>query len=81
MQRLLRSHGGRLDVESSAVKMCEFAARSPIHHIENDSYLPFPVCCAYKRLQSVYSGDLDSIKILVENGVDFMVGNDDMRTV
>lgn len=26
-------------------------------------------------------GDLDSIKILVENGVDFMVGNDDMRTV
>jgi hypothetical protein len=28
-----------------------------------------------------FSGDLDSIKILVENGVDFMVGNDDLRTV
>ena len=29
----------------------------------------------------MFSGDLDSIKILVENGVDFMVGNDDLRTV
>jgi hypothetical protein len=27
LQRLLRNHGGRLDIESSAVKMCEFAAR------------------------------------------------------
>jgi len=27
LQKLLRSYGGRLDIESSAVKMCEFAAR------------------------------------------------------
>ena len=29
----------------------------------------------------VHRGDLESIKILVDNGVDFLVGNDDMRTV
>ncbi len=36
------------------------------------------MCLQFKWL---FSGDLDSIKILVENGVDYMVGNDDMRTV
>jgi hypothetical protein len=65
-----------LDIESSAIKMCELAAW--FVKLSKVSFSASYLCFV---LTAKCSGDLDSIKILVENGVDFMVGNEDMRTV
>ena len=74
MQKLLRSKGGCLDKVFAAFRMCEAASR-----------LKFCWCCiVYWPTEiklHISRGDLDSIKTLYSNGVDFLTTYRDGRTV